>query len=92
MYSLSTLDVRFLYRKDVLAVVRVAQSEERQVFWSILSNLRKIALVGLFFFSHYKGIKILHVKFGNYRVTKYPRAWTNNNPVATLKLLQQTEI
>lgn len=38
-YSLSTLDVRFLCRKDVLAVVRTAQSEERQVFWSILFYL-----------------------------------------------------
>lgn len=32
MYSLSTLGVRFLYRKDVLAVVKAAESEERQVF------------------------------------------------------------
>lgn len=39
MYSLSILDVRFLYGKDVLAVVRAAQSEERQVFWSVLFYL-----------------------------------------------------
>lgn len=39
MYSPSILDVRFLYRKNVLAVVRAAQSEERQIFWSILFYL-----------------------------------------------------
>lgn len=72
MYNLSALDVRFLRRKDVLAVVRAVQSEGGQVFWSVLFYLileKSLWLAFFFFPLRYKGIKILHVKFGSYDVT-----------------------
>lgn len=86
--------MRFLHIKGVLAGQH-SRREAGILVYLILYDLRKILLVSLiffFFFPHYTGIKILHVKVGNYGVTKCLRAWTNNHSAAALKLLQQTEI